>query len=265
MLAELVKITRVDGVIKAFTTHDADLVVEGITYMADGSFTAHALDSMAALKTNNFEITGLIDSAIISDADIKAGLYDHARIDVYVCNWTDLSQGVVQLRRGWLGEVTLMDGSYVAELRGLHDLLERPIGDTYTPECRYDFGDSRCAVNIAALTVTGAVTNVFDNATFYDSSRSEADGTFNYGKLTWTSGANQGLSMEVQNWSASQQAFTFWLPMPYAIAIGDAYSVSHGCDKRFATCSGTFNNAANFGGFPHLPGLATILQYPDSK
>ena len=94
----------------------------------------------------------------------------------------------MQLRRGWLGEVVLSSGNYVAELRGLHDLLQRPVGSTYTPECRYDLGDSNCTVNIAALTVTGTVTSVTDNANFRDTSRSDASGQFNYGKLTWTSG-----------------------------------------------------------------------------
>jgi hypothetical protein len=49
-LAEIVKITQTDGVVKAFTTHDADLVVDGVTYKADGSISAGALDNAAALK-----------------------------------------------------------------------------------------------------------------------------------------------------------------------------------------------------------------------
>ena len=68
--------------------------------------------------------------------------------------------------------------------------------------------------------------------------------------------------MEVKNWDMPSQIFTLWLPMANAIQTGDAYSVYPGCDKRFATCQGTFNNAANFGGFPYVPGVGNILQYP---
>lgn len=262
-LAELVKITRADGTTIGLTSHDADVVFDGITYKADGAFSPQTMTNAASLKEKESEMTGLLDSVLISETDLKAGLYDHARVDVYIVNWTDLSQGTVHMRRGWLGEVTVEGGKYVAELRGLRDLLKRPVGETYTPECRYDLGDGRCGVNVAALTVTGSVTSVTDESTFSDTSRAESDDAFNYGKLTWTSGANAGLSMEVKDWNAATHTFTLWLPMPNAIAVSDAYAVYPGCNKRFATCSGVFSNVANFGGFPHLPGVSKLLQYPD--
>jgi len=264
-LTVLVKITRADGVIKGFTTHDADLLFDDITYRADGSLTPHVLDNTSSLKENNFDVEGILDSLEISETDIKAGLYDHARIDVFIVNWNNLEQGAVQVRRGWLGEVTYACGKYVAALRGLHDLLERRVGDAYTPECRYDLGDSRCGVNTTALTVAGNVTGITDNATFSDYMRSETNGYFDYGKLTWTSGANQGLAMEVRKWDALSQTFSLWLPMPNAIGMNDAYTVYPGCDKRFAACKEKFSNVINFGGFPHVPGLDKILQYPDNK
>ena len=224
-LAYLVKITRVDGTITGFTTFDRDLTLDGLLYQADGAFTPSAVQSSSGLASDNLEITGILDSAILAPGDIEAGLYDHTRIDVYACNWADLTQGIIQLRRGWLGEVQVNDNSYVAELRGLHDLLQRPIGDYYTAECRYDLGDSNCTINIAAQTVTGSVTGVTDNATFYDTAQTGADTSFNYGKLTWTSGANAGTAMEVKNWDGINQIFALWLPMANPIAVGDGYSV----------------------------------------
>jgi uncharacterized phage protein (TIGR02218 family) len=262
-LATLVKITRVDGAIYAFTSFDKDIVISGVTYKADGSFQASAIQNRAALSTDNLDIIGLLDSTSISEADLRAGLYDHARIDVYLCNWADVTQGTMQLRRGWLGEVKINGGKYEAELRGLHDLLQRPFGKTYSPECRYGFGDASCKINLATYTVTGSASSITDNARFTDTTRSEPDGIFNYGLLTWLTGANAGLAMEVKSFIAKQ--FTFWLPMPNAIAIGDTYSVYKGCNKRFATCQSVFNNAINFGGFPYMPGVDRILNYPDAR
>ena len=43
---------------------------------------------------------------------------------------------------------------------------------------------------------------------------------------------------------------------------GDAFAVTAGCDKRFATCRDRFANAANFRGFPHIPGNDFVLSYP---
>lgn len=262
-LATLVKITRKDGVVLGFTTTDKDLVVGGVTYKADGAFQASAIQARAALSTDNLDIIGLLDSAIISEADLRAGLYDHARIDVYLCNWADVTMGVMQLRRGWLGEIKLIGGKYQAELRGLHDLLQRPFGKIYSPECRHGHGDSSCKINLATYTVSGSVSSVTDLARFTDATRSEADNIFNYGLLTWVTGANAGLSMEVKSFITKQ--FTLWLPMPNAITAGDTYSVHKGCDKRFATCQSVFNNAINFGGFPYLPGVDRILNYPDAR
>jgi len=248
--------------IKGFTAHDQNIVIGGVTYLADGALTPSALQTSSGLNTDNMDVTGILCSADIADADIESGLYDHARIDVYACNWADMTQGTLQLRRGWLGQIARSGVHYTAELRGLHDLLQRPVGSTYTPECRFDLGDSNCTVNIAAQTVTGSVTTVTDSADFIDTAQTAATGIFNYGKLTWTSGANNGQSVEVKNWDLPSQTFTLWLPMPNAIQIGDAYSVYPGCDKRFATCSGKFTNGVNFGGFPYVPGVGNILQYP---
>jgi uncharacterized phage protein (TIGR02218 family) len=261
-LAYLVKITRADGTIKGFTTHDQNITIGGVTYLADGALTPSALQSAASLATDNLDVTGILCSNAIDDADIEAGLYDHARIDVYACNWSDTTQGTLQLRRGWIGQVARSGAHYVAELRGLHDRLQRPVGDTYTPECRFDLGDSNCTINLTTLTVTGSVTSVTDNANFGDTSQSAATGTYNYGKLTWTSGANNGASIEVNNWDLPSQTFTLWLPMPNTIQTGDAYSVTPGCDKRFATCRTIYANSANFGGFPYVPGVGNILKYP---
>lgn len=262
-LATLIKITRADNQILGFTSFDKDIVISGVTYKADGAFQASSIQNRVALSTDNLDIIGLLDAAMISDADLRAGLYDHARIDVYLCNWADLTQGIMQLRRGWLGQVKLIGGKYQAELRGLHDLLQRPFGKVYSPECRHTFGDTSCKINLAAQTVTGAVSAVTDTSHFTDTSRTEADDVFDYGLLTWTSGANVGLSMEVKSFIAKQ--FTLWLPMPNAIAVSDTYSVYKGCDKRFATCQTVFNNAVNFGGFPYLPGVDRILNYPDAR
>ena len=261
-LAYLLKLTCVNGAVSGYTTHDQNIIIGGVTYLADGALTPSAIESRAGLAVDNLEITGILDSTHIVEADIQSGLYDFARIDVYACNWADLTQGAVQLRRGWLGQVTSTCTYYVAELRGLHDLLQRPVGDYYTPECRFDLGDSNCGVNIAAQTVTGSVTSTIDNATFGDTSQTAATNVYAYGKLTWLTGANAGQSMEVKAWDGIGQVFTLWLPMPNAIQVGDTYSVYPGCDKRFTTCSATFSNNANFGGFPYVPGVGNILQYP---
>lgn len=263
-LAELVRITRTDGQVIAFTSHDCDLIVEGVTYRADGAFSSEKLVQNTALKAKDYEVVGLLDSGMIAEGDLQAGLYDHARVDVFICNWADLAQGVVQIRRGWLGEIAMSGGRYSAGLRGMHDLLTRKVGETYTPECRFCLGDARCGVDLGPHTVTGFVTGTIDERSFYDTTRMEASGMFDDGVLTWTSGANVGACCEVCGWEANAGTFKLWLPLPYAIAYGDTYEVVAGCDKRFSTCRTRFANGVNYGGFPYLPGISKILAYPDA-
>jgi uncharacterized phage protein (TIGR02218 family) len=43
--------------------------------------------------------------------------------------------------------------------------------------------------------------------------------------------------------------------------VGDGFTVTAGCDKRFDTCSIRFANAANFRGFPHIPGNDVVIRY----
>jgi uncharacterized phage protein (TIGR02218 family) len=59
--------------------------------------------------------------------------------------------------------------------------------------------------------------------------------------------------MEVKT-STSAGVITLQQFMPNAIAIGDDYTISAGCDKQLATCKTKFNNVVNFRGFPHVPG-----------
>jgi uncharacterized phage protein (TIGR02218 family) len=264
-LAYLVRITRSDGIKLGFTSHDMDLTINDLIYRADSAFNPSALVSTTKLSTDNLSINGVLSNDAIAEADLAAGRYDRARCDVYVCNWADLSQGVLQLRRGWLGEVTQHAGRYTAELRGLHDLLQHEFGEHYTAECRHELGDSGCGVNLTALTVNGTVTDSIDARSFVDTAQTAPTGRFNYARLQWLSGANQGLAMEVKAWDVATKTFTLWLPMATIPQIGDSYAVHTGCDKRFVTCRETFSNGVNFGGFPSLPGIDRILNYPDSK
>ena len=45
--------------------------------------------------------------------------------------------------------------------------------------------------------------------------------------------------------------------------MADAFTVTAGCDKSFRTCKAKFDNAVNFRGFPHVPGVDFALTYPD--
>lgn len=88
-------------------------------------------------------------------------------------------------------------------------------------------------------------------------------GYFDYGLLTMTSGASEGLSMEVKSYVPGQ--ITLQLPFPFTVAAGDTYSLTAGCDRSFATCRDRFNNVVNFRGEPYVPGLDSLVQVGRSQ
>jgi len=53
----------------------------------------------------------------ITEEDLRTGKCDFAEVRMFRVNYENLAQGILKLRRGWLGEVTIRDGMYVAELR----------------------------------------------------------------------------------------------------------------------------------------------------
>ena len=113
--------------------------------------------------------------------------------------------------------------------------------------------------------MTGSVTAVTSKLEFTDSGRAEANGYFNNGLLTWTSGANAGLQMEVKDFTSN--TFTLFESMINDISVSpqDTYSVVAGCDKTADTCKTKFNNMTSHGGFRYLPGQMQISSVANQR
>jgi uncharacterized phage protein (TIGR02218 family) len=254
-LATCWRATLTNGALVAATSLDVDLVVDGLTYMASQSYTPTDIESSSELNPDNLEVEGFLRSPAITDADIHSGLWDYAAIEVFEVNYRDLSMGKNILRSGTLGEVRGGRSKFTAELRGLMQAWTKTIVRLTTKDCLADLGDAKCKIDLAAHTVTGAVTSVSENRIIFDTGRTEAFNWFTGGKLTLTSGANAGLSMEVKRSTIGEielhEAFYG------AIAVGDTYTVYAGCAKRRdQDCRDKFSNVSNFRGFPDLPGSA---------
>ena len=89
-------------------------------------------------------------------------------------------------------------------------------------------------------------------------------GFFDQGFLTFTSGANAGRKSEVLRHARDGDGdhIELWQAMAAPIGVGDGFTISAGCDKRFSTCRDRFDNVVNFRGFPHMPGNDFALSYP---
>jgi len=265
-LTSMVKCCRIqwqDNTVHAFTAFDQPLQIDSDTYTPFPGVQDFAVQTRGDTSVDNTELLGVIDEATIKTSDIEDGKWDFAKVEFFEVNWQDLTQGKLNLRSGSIGEIKAARTGYVAEIRGLLQLLTRETGDLLSTECQADLGDYRCKVNLSAFTVTGSVTNVIDGRTFTDSALTQAEHWFDGGMLTWTGGNNNGKRVEIEYFSPNKDVVLF-LQMRHPIANGDTYSMYAGCDKASTTCINKFNNIENNRSYFTAPNADQLLQYPNS-
>lgn len=262
-------VTRRDGVTQGFTDHDGDLVIESVTCRAGTGFGASEATSRFDLSIDGAEISGALASASLTEADLAAGRFDAAQVDTWLVDWSDVTLRVL-LSRSTLGEVKREGEAFSAELRGLADKLSQESGRLYTARCTADFGDARCKVALAAAGLNGAgtVSRLLGASIIAaDGLGDFAEGVFTAGCLTWTSGVNAGLAVEIKEHrvTGNEVRLSLWQAMSEALAVGDAFTITAGCDKRFETCRDRFANGVNFRGFPHIPGNDFVIAGADAS
>jgi len=260
-------VTRVDGTQLGFTDHDGDLTFDGIVFRADTGLTALALQQGTGLSVDNTEAMGALSDGAITEADINAGRYDGAEVRCWLVNWADVAQRALQFR-GSIGELRRTGGAFEAELLGLTDQLNRPMGRVYQRPCAAVLGDGVCRKDLteagyqAEVVVTGIEANVlwFETVPGFD------DSWFQRGVLEVLTGEAAGLKgmikQDVQG--ASGREITLWSVLGAQVAVGDSVRLTAGCDKRMETCRFKFNNLANFQGFPDIPGNDWTVAIPAS-
>jgi uncharacterized phage protein (TIGR02218 family) len=258
------RVTRRDGAVQGFTDHDGAIAFGGVDFLPAG-FVASADVAASGLAVGGVDVEGALSAEGLADADLAAGLYDGAAVDVWIVNWADPA-GRLKVRTGTIGEVTRAGGAFRAEVRGLGQRLDEAHGRVFQAACDADLGDARCRADVGggafrATATVGAVEN--GTALTVAGLAGFAANWFTHGRIAVTSGAAAGFVSEIKRHATGEGVVVeLWRPPPQAIAPGDTVEVTAGCDKSFRTCRQKFSNADNFQGFPHMPGNAFALGYP---
>ncbi len=252
------RLVRRDGQTLGFTDHDRDLVFDGTAFEAAAGFEASEIRSSVGLSVDNLEVTSALTSERLAEADLSAGLYDDAQVEIFRVNWSDTAQRVM-MRAGSLGEVKRAGATFNAEVRGLSHYLQQTKGRVFQYTCDADLGDARCGVAAsgAAFKGTGSVVAVSSARRFTVSGiEGFAHDWFTRGLLRFTSGPALGQAVEVKSHVAQVGGVTIdlWQPARGPLTAGQTFEVTAGCDKHLATCTAKFSNTINFRGFPHMPG-----------
>lgn len=257
---------RKDGQTFGFTDHDLDLTFDSVTFKAGTGLTANALASSNGLSVNNTEASGILSDNEVSEADLKAGRFDGAEIQSWIVNWTDVSQRALQFT-GSLGEVTMEDGAFKAELRGLTEALNTRQGRLYQRTCSARLGDSACGFDLSGPdhTVDVVVAEVGPLGRLrVNGLDTYAERWFEGGSVTVLSGAASGLTGHVKSdrKDLNPRMIELWERIRGDLQPGDQIRLVTGCDKRAETCRVKFDNFLNYRGFPHIPGEDWLMAYP---
>ena len=259
-------ITRTDGQRFGFTDHDMDLSFEGYGFRADTGLSAVALEQSTGLSVDNTEALGALSDTSISETDIDAGRFDGAEVLCWLANWVDVTQRSL-LFRGSIGELRRAGGAFQAELRGLTEALNRPVGRVYQKPCTAVLGDAACGFdpNAAGYHDIRNIETVEDARVFrWGAMVGFEPEWFARGTLRMQDGAGAGLSGLIKRdvFDGDVRVIELWEPIRADLQVGDQLRLEAGCDKRFETCRLKFANLLNFQGFPDIPGDDWMMSYP---
>ena len=252
---------RTDAVALGFTDHDGDLELEGVTCRAASGLTAADAVREEGFSADPQDVEGVLQGEAITRQDLDGGLYDLARVEEWLVDWSE-PVNRVRLRTSILGPLSTNNDVFRAELRGLTSLLDRRLGRSFGRSCDARLGDDRCGIDLSDPTHRGAgtVVTVADETTIHVQGLSA--NRFQGGALRWTGGANAGRrSVLAPRKAIGADALRLLQPPPAPIDVGDTFEATVGCDRSFETCRTRFANAQNFRGFPHMPGEDFAVGY----
>jgi uncharacterized phage protein (TIGR02218 family) len=275
-VALAVKLTRRDTTVMGFTSASKRFTLGGVAYEPEAACDPTALRTSEGTSVDNLEVAGLIQSERVTREDIRAGLYAHALVELFLVNYMTPGDGVITLPKFFVSQITYEDGKFLFELRALSARLSQQVCDLTTPFCRVrQLFDAQCFVGgvnfdggfVAAdfqypATVSAVGSPAFISLTLTDDL---ATGWLDEGKLTFSTGANAipNLRKEIKSHtrvSAVAATVTLHEAFPFAVLVGDTMTVEAGCDRRYETCRDKFLNGGNFRGEPAIPGFGQIMK-----
>ena len=251
-------LVREDGLRLGFTDHDCPLAFDGHAFRADTGLSARALQQTTGLSVDNTEALGALRDDAITEADIEAGRYDGAEVLAWLVNWQNVDERQLQFR-GTIGEIKRAGGAFEAELRGLTERLNLPLGRVFQKPCSAVLGDRDCGfdMGLPGYASERPVETVEARRVFrFAALDGFAPDWFRHGMLRVLSGPATGLSGMIKRdvTDTTGRSIELWHPLRAVIGTGDLVRLEAGCDKRMGTCQLKFNNLLNFQGFPDIPG-----------
>lgn len=262
-VAELVTITLSTGDVLRYCTGTTDLIVGGNNFSVSGPLPIIGdISWNLGVEVDELKLqllardTDLIDSKKVLAAVIQ-GLFDNALVlveRVYMPTYGDVSAGSVILFQGNVSDIPVADAGHAEfDIKSRKELLNIPMPYlTYQPGCRWPLYGAGCGLAASTFLVAGTL-SPGSGKQLLNTSLGNPDQYFDQGYITFTSGANAGLTRAVRQYVNTGGQILLFIPLPNPVATGDGFNAFPGCDKQLSTCTNKFGNTANFGGMPFTP------------
>lgn len=265
-LANLWRITRQDGLVLCYTDCYQNLRIGSLTFKARNGFEASALDMTADASPDNNQLASFFDDDEIYLADVWAGKFAKATIEQMLVNYLDLPINTLPdskaplLARSDVGEIVSKGAeSFQFQTMGLTDRYKRRRGKVTEFMCPHEYGDANCGVDLAPFTHAVTITaTAAENRVLTISGTSQTPPYFANGKITFTNGVNEGVTIRVVAQPTATSIRLLNAP-PMAIAAGTTATLVRGCPKVPDYCDGEHSNIERYGGFPHVPGREAFV------
>jgi uncharacterized phage protein (TIGR02218 family) len=255
------RVSRRDGVTLGFTSHDRDLWLGGVLHRAAPGMLPSAVRRTADLGADSVEVEGALTHDAISSADLAAGLFDGAQVQLGIADWETGELAV--LYRGEIGAVGEDAAGFTAELLSAKAQLEIDPVPRTSPTCRARFCGPGCTLSSARFTHELRVAAVDLAANAVSFAAGPGAEAFRDGGLRWIDGPHAGRANSVV--AVEDGMLVLEQALDAALAPGTLARLLEGCDHTIATCAARFGNSINFQGEPFLPGNDLLTRYPSGS
>jgi len=253
------RIYRRDGSALAFTSHDRDLTFGGIRHLAAPGMIPAAIRLTSELANDSAEVRGALNHASIREAELAAGLFDEAAIEIGAVDWASLDHHT--LYTGQIGRIEDDRTQFSAELKSSKSVLEQDLVPRTSPTCRAEFCGWGCGLSAVRFTTVHPLADLDLEGNRVRLAGIDGEAHVD-GRLRFMGGPQTGVGFGIID--AAGEWLVLDRPLVAGIAPGTLAELREGCDHTIATCAARFGNAANFRGEPFLPGNDLLARYGQS-
>ncbi len=255
-MADLITIITLQNGTLYLSSSDVDISWNGHIFTSNGiQFTRSKIKCSIGVNVDELDISFYGNSSTLVNGQsflqaAIAGVFDGAQFKLeraFMQTYGSVVGTLIQFV-GVVGQIdTGRTESKFKIMSNLYLLNVQMPKNVYQAGCINTLYDASCGLTrtpVTGVVTTGSTAKAINCS---GSASIQATGYFNLGYISFTSGANNGLTRTIN--SSSTGVINLLNPLPNVLANGDTFSAYFGCDKQMATCNSRLAITSAMGAF----------------